>query len=469
MSEIFVNYRSGEHKSLVESVHTRLADHFGPHRVFLDKASIVAGETYGNQLRAGLADAKVLLVMMDRNWLPALRRRVADAEARRELDPRARVPKDWVQWEIGEALRRKLVVIPVILDGSTFVRHDELPAGIRGLADQQRWFIRSGHWRDDVDALIAKLERHVDDEWTPPAPVRPPPPRPRRQRLAALAAAGTLLVAPAAAAATGGTALRDRLLTAALWSMLLMCAPPLVLAAGMAGRHRVAASERLLHRAPPLVYNAFVALPALLAFLMLGGFVVSSVPGWTYATPVVMVAVALLVGAFGFAALREHERETSWPVTLSLRPAVLRRATVTFAERLEAWRRQGRPLSRGTRARALWHLDQLGEAARLVRVAAGRPPLTWAASEHPLAAAGHLLWSAGTVGAMLAVLTPAALDGRLTVGNLLAAVTTVTVVAGSTLATTWLAHRLHAWRRGRLAAELEATVARYVRALAELP
>ncbi|MEU7928338.1 toll/interleukin-1 receptor domain-containing protein [Micromonospora sp. NPDC049107] len=164
MSGIFVNYRrhfreagDGSEPALVEALADRLRRHFGDTEVFLDVESIPVGERYPNQLRARLSDAEVLIAIIGPGWLAETRHRATWPA------------KDWVRWEIAEALRLPgTVVVPVLLGETPVPVADDLPADMRELPARQSQRIRHGTFRLDVTRLIEALEAHVHPTWIPP-------------------------------------------------------------------------------------------------------------------------------------------------------------------------------------------------------------------------------------------------------------------------------------------------------------
>jgi hypothetical protein len=67
----------------------------------------------------------VLLAVIGRKWLSA-----QDDEGKRRLDN----PDDFVRIEIATALRRNIRVIPILLDGATVPKANELPEELKELA-----------------------------------------------------------------------------------------------------------------------------------------------------------------------------------------------------------------------------------------------------------------------------------------------------------------------------------------------
>ena len=109
MPGIFINYRrvflhtdrqtDSSHGHLVEALAEQLRRHFGDDDVFLDVEALEVGDVYPERLRHHLASAEVLLVVIGGGWLEETRYRSGLAG------------KDWVRFEISEALRNSIPIV----------------------------------------------------------------------------------------------------------------------------------------------------------------------------------------------------------------------------------------------------------------------------------------------------------------------------------------------------------------------
>lgn len=75
------------------------------------------------------------------------------------------VPRDWVEREIEEALRRPdVLVIPVLIEGAILPTEQELPYSIRSLAMRNAMHLSDLGWDEEVGKLVAALEEVVEPE-----------------------------------------------------------------------------------------------------------------------------------------------------------------------------------------------------------------------------------------------------------------------------------------------------------------
>jgi hypothetical protein len=145
---IFINYRREDSFSTSGRLHDRLAQAFGHKNIFMDVDHIPAGVDFVAHLDQQVAACNVLLVVIGASWLDA-----KDDAGRRRLDQ----PDDFVAIEIAAALARDIRVIPVLVDGATMLRADDLPDRLKPLARRQAVDVRQVHFGRDVDALIDKI------------------------------------------------------------------------------------------------------------------------------------------------------------------------------------------------------------------------------------------------------------------------------------------------------------------------
>jgi hypothetical protein len=112
-----------------------------------------------------------MLVLIGPEWLNA-----RDEQGNRRLD----FPDDWVRLEIARALKQKITVIPVRVNGATLPLRGALPEDIRGLLDHQAVSVTLAGFRNEMSGLVRDI-RSI------------PSPKPWR-RFGAIAA-GTFIVA----------------------------------------------------------------------------------------------------------------------------------------------------------------------------------------------------------------------------------------------------------------------------------
>ena len=126
-AKIFISYRRADADWPARWLADRLAGQFGTGVVFQDVDSIRPGDDFAVEIEAAVGSCSVLLALIGPRWL------AAESGTGRRLDD----PQDWVRLEIEAAIRRRVRVIPVLLDGARMPVADELPPSLRKLVRRQ--------------------------------------------------------------------------------------------------------------------------------------------------------------------------------------------------------------------------------------------------------------------------------------------------------------------------------------------
>ena len=165
---IFLNYRRQQSEWPTLRLRDRLVEVFGRSRIFTDLDSIEPGQDFTKALEAAVGSCRVLLAVIGQDWVNA-----SDDEGR----PRLENPGDWVRVEIESALRRpKVLVIPVLIDGATMPRVEQLPGELAQLSMRQAVEITASGFVSQVETLITTLQKILEHPSvqgpSPPNPVR---------------------------------------------------------------------------------------------------------------------------------------------------------------------------------------------------------------------------------------------------------------------------------------------------------
>ncbi len=177
MSCIFVSYRRADNAAgYSRSLAQTLRGEFGDGRVFRDIRGIPPGEDFADFIERTLEGCSVMLVLIGSHWL-----RITDEAGRRRLDN----PDDWVRREVSAALRRDILVVPVLVCGATMPAAQELPADLADLATRNAVSMSDDDWEHDVAQLVDALRVRLGVEA--PEPRDEAPARSLAQVLAAAA------------------------------------------------------------------------------------------------------------------------------------------------------------------------------------------------------------------------------------------------------------------------------------------
>ncbi len=171
MPKIFLSYRRQESPGVAGRIYDRLCSHFGDDAVFMDVDSIPLGVDFREHIASEVGQCEVMLAVIGPRW-------VGVAGDPRRLDN----PGDFVRIELEGALKRRLPVIPILIDRTPMPSPADLPDSLASLAFCNA--IEVDHGRDfrvHVDRLIRGIEFHLR-RVPSAAPTQPPPPLPETER-----------------------------------------------------------------------------------------------------------------------------------------------------------------------------------------------------------------------------------------------------------------------------------------------
>jgi TIR domain len=149
-----------------------LEEHFGEYRVFRDIDSIEPGLDFDQAIERAIDSSEVLIAVIGKNWLTA-----TDRTGHKRLED----PNDYVRLEIATALQRNIRVIPLLVQGAAMPSADELPDDLALLARRNAFELHDSSWRSDVQRLITRLDKVLEEsgpDWPPSGGPTPPEPIP---------------------------------------------------------------------------------------------------------------------------------------------------------------------------------------------------------------------------------------------------------------------------------------------------
>jgi len=167
---IFVSYRRDDSAYATGWLTDRLAERYGAEQVFTDVDSIEIGDDFVRKITDAVASCDVLLAVIGQRWLT-----VNDDEGRRRLDD----SQDYVRIEIEAALRRNVLVIPILVDGATMPRVTDLPGqptvpgaepdpkSLAALPRREALSLNPNQFDWAVDRLLGKLDKVLPRDGGP--------------------------------------------------------------------------------------------------------------------------------------------------------------------------------------------------------------------------------------------------------------------------------------------------------------
>ena len=148
--KIFISYRREDAPGDARNVCDRLSRSFGEANVFMDVDRLLAGQRFDRELTKALSKCDVLVAVIGPHWMELLSGRANGGD------------RDFVHDEIAAALKRDIVVIPVMIGRQghmpSLPHKDDLPEDIRDLVLYQKHDIAHESFGRDAADLIAAIK-----------------------------------------------------------------------------------------------------------------------------------------------------------------------------------------------------------------------------------------------------------------------------------------------------------------------
>jgi hypothetical protein len=141
-----LSYRRMDAAAYAGRLFDHLGQHFGPGSVFRDIDTIRRGEDFAQATASALNASDVVLVIIGNTW-------ATGQDGLRRLDD----PEDWVRLEVAAALRRNVLVVPVLVDGARIQDPATLPEELRPLCRRHACELSDLRWSFDVGELVKDL------------------------------------------------------------------------------------------------------------------------------------------------------------------------------------------------------------------------------------------------------------------------------------------------------------------------
>jgi len=156
-NRVFISYRREDGAASARSICDRLTQVFGSANIFMDVNSLVPGQRFDVQLDTALSQCKVFLAIIGPRWMELLETREREGE------------HDYVRQELATALKRNMVVIPVLAEGARLPRSTSLPPDISAIVMHQKQEVTHERFVHDVNDLIRAIRlgtgQSGDSRW----------------------------------------------------------------------------------------------------------------------------------------------------------------------------------------------------------------------------------------------------------------------------------------------------------------
>ncbi|HWP56525.1 MAG TPA: toll/interleukin-1 receptor domain-containing protein [Candidatus Acidoferrales bacterium] len=149
MPAIFVSYRRQDSAPYAGRLYDRLCARFGAEAVFMDVDDIQPGADFVSLIEEKIGSCDALVAVIGPAWLTS-----KDRDGKRRLSD----ARDFVRLEITTALRRNILVVPVLVGGASMPGARDLPEPLAELAERQAVELTDRDFDRGVEKLVAALE-----------------------------------------------------------------------------------------------------------------------------------------------------------------------------------------------------------------------------------------------------------------------------------------------------------------------
>ncbi len=149
MLTIFISYRRDDSAAHAGRIYDYLAAHYGDDQIFMDIEDIAPGRDFMEVIEERVAACDVQLVIIGKHWA-----NIRDEHGRQRLEN----ADDGVRMEIAAALKRDIVMVPLLVGGAKMPRALELPPELEPLLRRQAVEINDRDFRQDMEHLVGSLE-----------------------------------------------------------------------------------------------------------------------------------------------------------------------------------------------------------------------------------------------------------------------------------------------------------------------
>jgi tetratricopeptide (TPR) repeat protein len=147
-SQIFISYRRDDSSASAGRLYDRLLVRLPNNHIFID-VDLDPGIDFVAAIEGSVGSCDVLIAVIGKRWLLS-----SDEEGKRRLDN----TEDFVRVEIATALKRNIRVIPILVDGASMPRSNDLPDDLKPLARRNALEVSHNRFNADLGRLVVAIE-----------------------------------------------------------------------------------------------------------------------------------------------------------------------------------------------------------------------------------------------------------------------------------------------------------------------
>jgi TIR domain len=150
--QIFISYRRDDSSASAGRLYDRLLPRLPKNHIFID-VDLDPGIDFVEAIETSVSSCDILIAVIGKRWLLS-----SVGKGKRRLEN----PEDFVRVEIATALKRKIRVIPVLVDGASMPRPSDLPDDLKLLARLNALEVSHNRFNADFGRLVTAIERVLE-------------------------------------------------------------------------------------------------------------------------------------------------------------------------------------------------------------------------------------------------------------------------------------------------------------------
>jgi hypothetical protein len=151
-SGVFISYRRDDAPHFAGRLHCMLTREFGDNRIFIDVEHVAPALDFEKKIEEALEECDALLVVIGVDWLDAARSSSGNHWTK---------SPDYVQLEIGIAIRRGLRLFPILVDGARMPDLGALPTDLALLSRYSGIHVAHATFGRDYKSLRSELLKAI--------------------------------------------------------------------------------------------------------------------------------------------------------------------------------------------------------------------------------------------------------------------------------------------------------------------
>lgn len=148
MTKIFISYRRDDSAGYTGRLYDYILQHFEESKVFRDVDTIKPGEDFVVAIEKVVGACDALIAVIGPKWLD-----IRDQNGNRRLNN----PEDYVRLEIATALKRNIIVVPVLIERASMPNKNDLPEDLSNLTRRNAVELSNECFSYDIDRIIQAI------------------------------------------------------------------------------------------------------------------------------------------------------------------------------------------------------------------------------------------------------------------------------------------------------------------------